>query len=257
MSIRLVTLRACKLASKRAALSSAFLRPTIATRGFIRTPVIFNEQAKNLSQILSAEIDLETSDQVTALPQELSVYLNKFSFVDVSKKGHNMAELVRKNGNETVHLSFDVAQVANVPYDPNVVEDSMNGEEEAPEEFSAAHENFANVHIVVVKETDKSATCIELLVNFQEGAFYIDSITPFESAELALSNSAEAEAKKDLVYHGPPFSNLDESLQEAFEIYLESRGINDELVSFISAYSEWKENNEYVGWLQNMKNFFS
>lgn len=93
-------------------------------------------------------------------------------------------------------------------------------------------------------------------MNLQEGSFYVDSATPYPSVDAALNQSAEAEISRELVYHGPPFSNLDEELQESLEAYLESRGVNEELASFISAYSEFKENTEYISWLEKMKKFF-
>jgi complement component 1 Q subcomponent-binding protein, mitochondrial len=39
------------------------------------------------------------------------------------------------------------------------------------------------------------------------------------------------------------------------ERYLEERGVNSALASFISDYAELKEQREYVNWLKNLKTF--
>jgi complement component 1 Q subcomponent-binding protein len=56
-------------------------------------------------------------------------------------------------------------------------------------------------------------------------------------------------------YEGPIFDELDENLQESFNLYLFERGINSHLAELVIGYSEFKENNEYKAWLQRMVAF--
>lgn len=250
--------RVSRLSSTRIANASRPLARTMMVpqmRTFMSTPVKFNDRSKNVGEILSSEISVETEGESTGQEKSFQEFLYKYGFSVVESSGKNLAEIFRKTEDgENVHVFFDVAQVANLPYDAAMVDASKEAEDD---QYNAYAENFANVNVVVVKDADKSAVSIELLMNLSEGAFYVDSVTPFPTADAALNESAESEVKRELVYHGPPFSNLDEELQESLEAYLESRGITEELASFIEGFSEYKENQEYIKWLNNMKNFFN
>ncbi|EJS43277.1 mam33p [Saccharomyces arboricola H-6] len=229
-------------------------------RCFAHTSIIRNQETQRVGDILQSELKIENE----TLPDSTSVdsfndFLNKYKFSLVETPGKNEAEIVRRTeSGETVHVFFDVAQIANLPYNNTMGENAEANEDGINEDdFDALSDNFANVNVVISKESvTEPAVSFELLMNLQEGSFYVDSTTPYPSVDAALNQSAEAEITRELVYHGPPFSNLDEELQESLEAYLESRGINEELASFISAYSEFKENNEYISWLEKMKKFF-
>ncbi|CAL9735782.1 mitochondrial acidic protein Mam33p [Monosporozyma servazzii] len=225
-------------------------------RTFFASQFRTNQQRQSVSEILRSEFkiesDLSTADQ-TAL---FKPYLEKYGFSIVETPGMNEAQIVKQtDAGETVRVYFDTAQVANLPLDNPVPEEAIS-EENIPEEFDSVDDNFANVNVIISNDSDGSAISFDLLMNLQDHSFYVDSATPFKSIDEVLNDSAEAQYKNDLKYHGPPFSNLDEGLQETLELYLESRGINEELSGFISAYSEFKENNEYISWLDNMKGFF-
>jgi complement component 1 Q subcomponent-binding protein len=53
------------------------------------------------------------------------------------------------------------------------------------------------------------------------------------------------------VYAGPPFGNLDSDLQAMLERYLDERGINAQLATFVPDYIDYKEQREYVQWLES------
>ncbi|CAL9730858.1 mitochondrial acidic protein Mam33p [Monosporozyma unispora] len=244
---------AFKQSVNRFALATTFTPPA---RTFFATQFKANQQRQSVSEILRSELkiesDLTTADQ-TAI---FKPYLDKYGFAIVETPGKNEAQIVKQTeSGETVRVYFDVAQVANLPFDNPVPEENIP-EESNPEEFDSLDDNFANVNVIISNNSDGSAVSFDLLMNLQDHSFYVDSVTPFKSIDEVLNESAEAQYKNDLQYHGPPFSNLDEGLQENLELYLESRGINEELSGFISSYSEFKENNEYISWLDNMKGFF-
>lgn len=272
MSLRLITqavrknvfvARRLSIVPSSAARTSNVSRVMISTnqsRFLHSSPVIGNQQSSNVRDILKSEIKVESDAAVDSSIQSFQEFLDKSGFSVVDTSGRNLAQIIKKSDNgETIHVFFDVSQVANLPYDSALAENTASADGEAANEddYDALSDNFANVNAVIIRDADKSAVSFELLMNLQEGSFYVDSVTPFESAEEALNDSAEAEVKRELVYHGPPFSNLDEELQESLEVYLSSRGVDEELSSFIAAFSEFKENEEYIKWLKNMRQFFS
>ncbi|KAF8812099.1 mitochondrial glycoprotein, partial [Phlegmacium glaucopus] len=48
---------------------------------------------------------------------------------------------------------------------------------------------------------------------------------------------------------------LDVAVQDEFEMFLQERGINASVASFIPEYAAHKEQQEYVKWLGKVKNF--
>lgn len=59
------------------------------------------------------------------------------------------------------------------------------------------------------------------------------------------------------IYDGPKFDELDPRVQAAFYSYLDERGIDPELCRFIHQFAPYKENAEYVAWLNNVEAFVS
>jgi len=56
-------------------------------------------------------------------------------------------------------------------------------------------------------------------------------------------------------YSGPNFEDLEETIQDKFHDYLEERGINSDLASFIVEYHLDKEQREYTSWLEKVSKF--
>lgn len=83
----------------------------------------------------------------------------------------------------------------------------------------------------------------------------VDNIYYHGSAKVATEQTAEADWVRRGVYAGPPFGNLDEDLQVLLEKYLDERGINTRLALFIPDYIDYKEQTEYMRWLNNVKDF--
>ncbi|KAF8779078.1 hypothetical protein HU200_003046 [Digitaria exilis] len=54
-------------------------------------------------------------------------------------------------------------------------------------------------------------------------------------------------------YVGRQFSELDEEMQTAVRDYLEKRGVDDDLATFLHAYMENKEHTELIRWLKNIE----
>ncbi|KAH7434566.1 hypothetical protein KP509_06G023100 [Ceratopteris richardii] len=62
---------------------------------------------------------------------------------------------------------------------------------------------------------------------------------------------------KDLPYEGPQFEDLDDAVKKGFLKYLEARGIDAKLGSYILTYMYHKEQREYSRWLKNVEAFLS
>ena len=256
LSTRSLLARAIRSRTTVQPLGRLLVTPTPVKRTFTSSTIAFDQERQSVSDILKSELKLETDSfspsKTGETPALFKDFLDKYGFSIVASPGKNEAQITKKTkSGETVSIFFDVAQVANLPFNEDLSEAAEDNEG-----LDDLADNFANVNVVVSKDSDGSSVSFELLMNMQEGTFFVDSVTPFASKDAALSESADAQLHRELVYHGPPFSNLDEELQESIEVYLESRGVTEELASFISTYSEYKENNEYIQWLENMNKFF-
>jgi complement component 1 Q subcomponent-binding protein len=72
-----------------------------------------------------------------------------------------------------------------------------------------------------------------------------------------LANSSDAKANYELsnIYEGPMMITIDDALQEAFFDFLEARGIDEKLVTFLNEYNLFKEQKEYIRWLKKIHKF--
>ena len=57
------------------------------------------------------------------------------------------------------------------------------------------------------------------------------------------------------MYMGPDFFILDERLQFAFIDYLRVAGVNEDVMMIIEHIAQEKEQDAYVKWINDMKNF--
>lgn len=102
---------------------------------------------------------------------------------------------------------------------------------------------------VTIEKPGKGAVHVETVA--QDGLIQIENVSYFVKPELANAQTAEKEWSRQSLYSGPPFGNLDEDLQLLFERYLDERGIDNGLATFIPDYVDFKEQKEYVGWLSS------
>jgi complement component 1 Q subcomponent-binding protein len=120
-------------------------------------------------------------------------------------------------------------------------------------DYNENEQGFPAHASIRIERPGKGALAIEAVV--QDGDLMIEDLGFFPAADLADPQTAEKDWQRRAVYTGPPFGNLDEDLQFLMEKYLEERGINTRLALFIPDYLDWKEQKEYVRWLNNVKNF--
>ncbi|ODQ65847.1 mitochondrial glyco protein [Nadsonia fulvescens var. elongata DSM 6958] len=201
---------------------------------------------------LSKEISEEKTNEeasLSKLPADIGAFLTNSGFsIAESAPGTDEIELIKKNGGETIRVYFAVSDVTE-----NSNEIFEEGEVEAENEIEDGPASPIRINIVVSKDNAESKGALSIEAISQDDVFLIENVVPYVNLETATANSANGEFSRRLAYRGPSFENLDEGLQSAFEVYLESRGINVELAQFITEYSYWKENVEYVNWLSKVK----
>ncbi|EAS34509.1 regulatory protein suaprga1 [Coccidioides immitis RS] len=232
------------------------------------------------------ELALETeTGEADKLPESLKYFLENGPFEIQDTPGEEEVIMTRKFGDEKIRVSFSIADLQNLgaenDYDtalsdeledvdshainekgakpgnikvapedkvaPSDREEDLGLDEEAPEPGYPVHAN------VTIEKPGKGCMYAECLV--EDGVTQILELQYFEKADIANAQSADKQWARGNIYAGPPFGNLDEDLQILVERYLEERGIDAALASFIPDYIDFKEQREYVRWLGNLKKF--
>lgn len=106
---------------------------------------------------------------------------------------------------------------------------------------------------VLIQRSGKGALRVNLVTD--NGRFTINGVTHLPEATINASPEELLRNPPEHLYTGPPFQQLDEEVQGFLEQYLDVRGINTALALFIPDYIDVKEQKEYLGWLQRMKEF--
>ncbi|ODQ59795.1 hypothetical protein WICANDRAFT_78430 [Wickerhamomyces anomalus NRRL Y-366-8] len=219
---------------------------TIAPRLFSTSSIVSNDAKKQFHESVIAEIEHEAGND-NSLPEALESFFDRSGFKLAETTGQSLGKLIKETETETLHLYFDVNQAVNIrAVEENFEEDDLTKQ---PDEF------FLNVNLVVAKKADNSAVSFDLIYRTYDAAVVVEGVTHYANATEALSESAEDEQKREIAYHGPAISNLDEKLVLSLDNYMESLGVTDELLHHIINYGIYKENEEYLRWLSNLEKF--
>jgi complement component 1 Q subcomponent-binding protein len=244
-----------------------------------------------LSAKLASEQSIEIENQErdsTTLPANLQDFITNSPFEIKDVPGSEVVTLTRTFGNETIKIEFSVADMNDNSYDEqSQMEEDSAFEDEGPEDMDmtsagkktinqsgkaadimpedqiapvdredemAAGEDAATPAYEVdlkITITKPSAGAVQISAAATDGIIAIDDVQFFPEAELANALTHEDERKQAKVYKGPPFQNLDQDLQSLLEQYVDERGINQLVAGFVPDYVEYKEQREYVQWLQS------
>lgn len=225
--------------------------PRVSVAKFSTSLNVNNQAKTQLNEVLAQELKYEEADAF-GLDETFKTYLEENKIEIINTDGKVLAELVKTvNETEKVHIYFDVLRISQTSMQLKQMQEQLEQSEYLEDEVS----ELAHVDVNVVVAKDNKATGFDVSLSLIDSSFSVTAITNFEDAQIALSDSPEAAAQRDLKYSGPEFSNLAEELQEAVNQYLVSRGVDQGLAEFILAYSGVKENNEYLDWLENFKKF--
>ncbi|KAI7849750.1 mitochondrial glycoprotein [Circinella umbellata] len=199
---------------------------------------------------LEEELQYEKSNEESAQPEFVKEFLEANSFQLDDKLGHDEVSLTRTFGNEKIKILFSIADINNA----GPSEDFLAEGEETVEEDDIAPSFPVRASITVEKD-GKGAVTIDTVA--QDGDMAIESVMFYKENKLAIEQSAEADWQRRGLYIGPQFAELDENVQSLFARYLEERGVNAGLATFLPDYVEYKEQKEYIHWLDSMKTFIS
>jgi len=82
-----------------------------------------------------------------------------------------------------------------------------------------------------------------------------DAVATVEAMTITEGDSDTTSVKQEY-YQGPEFSELSEDLQEAFNNYVKLQcGVDSDVAAFISMYSDYKEQKEYIAFLKAVQEF--
>ena len=209
-------------------------------------------RSSELKEVIAREIEHEKETGFdTKTPQNLTESLSSLPFKLVEKNGSVECMLERVMGKEKISIAFRVVpEDSTSEFDDEDNDEALDGELDAE---AAEHEDdeqmSSEFSIPVTISVEKTGSDQVLKVH---GAI-VDYEFNCDDVELVNKNASE----KDLetAYTGPKYEDLDFSFMDAFEEWLEQRGINEDVSAFITDYSVWKERKEYVDWMENLKKF--
>lgn len=125
----------------------------------------------------------------------------------------------------------------------NLVEDEADGGEAAEGDESAA--------INFVVSVEKEAAQLQFACVSAGGFPSIEGVSLTKPGQ----SSDPDGLGEERAYTGPVFDELDMDVQGAMEKYLEGNGVDEDLCNFIEMYADFKEHQEYISWLENVKAF--
>jgi complement component 1 Q subcomponent-binding protein len=155
--------------------------------------------------------------------------------------GSKEAVISRDFGNEKISVIASTDSITNA--EPEF--------DEQPEE-PVDETNPISVTILIEKPTSGA---LEISASVEGSSFFVDNVSHFKDAKLAVDDSADADWKRSSLYAGPVFEELDPTVVENFHDYLEERGLSSDFAQFLSEYLEYKEQKEYSNWLKSVSEF--
>ncbi|WFD21969.1 Mitochondrial acidic protein mam33 [Malassezia equina] len=245
------------------------MRTILRSPAAIRMPSVQRSFASSMLRLGQGETD---SDLCASLQQEIAYekdsarqegtmeaepeWLQQFNSRGVweiqDKAGSDEVALVRTFGNEEIRVLFCVGEVDTAePTDE--LESGETDRLAAGESGEEFEDSFPVRCAISISKANKGSLNIDAQV--EDGQFLIENITYYRDNAVATQMTAEADWARRGLYIGPQFDTLDEQLQAQFESYLAERDITTDLALFIPNYVEYKEQNEYCGWLEGVKSF--
>lgn len=104
---------------------------------------------------------------------------------------------------------------------------------------------------LTITVTKPGKQAVEIRAVAEDGTIEIETVSFFPKESLLEAQSPKDAQEARSLYAGPTIEELDPELQQMFDKYLEERGIDEELASFLPEYVDYKEQREYVQWLES------
>ncbi|KAG0037223.1 Mitochondrial acidic protein mam33 [Podila clonocystis] len=233
-------------------------------RAFSNSPLAWNKVDKDLLAKIDNEIKHE-EEQGEETPDYITSYLKSSPFQITDKPGSDEVTLIRKFGNEDIKIVFSVSDINSADEEEELdleddVEDGQNNQQNLSPSDEDEEEGddldsltFPVRCLITISKPGAGSISVDTIA--QDGSFIVESISNIKDSALATASTAEADWEKRGLYSGPPFAELDEELQVAFEKYLEERQIDGDLANFVPNYVFHKDQVEYTHWLKDLKGF--
>ncbi|KAG5953229.1 hypothetical protein E4U57_005549 [Claviceps arundinis] len=212
-----------------------------------------------LAAKLESEIQVEQEAKSEQQPASIKDFLANSPFELVDTPGEETVKLVREFGKEKITVSFSISELNNFdPYneDPELEAEEMEESGRGEEDVEGEEDGAANINLnVVIEKPGSKAGALVIDASAQDGAISISNMYYYDDAKTAHIDTPESAHKRADVYAGPAFGSLDVDLQILMERFLEERGVTEAMAAFVPDYVEVKEQEEYVKWLNNVKDF--
>ncbi|PLW12592.1 hypothetical protein PCANC_25323 [Puccinia coronata f. sp. avenae] len=195
---------------------------------------------------LEAEITFEKEADSADEPEWLTGFKADGTFKIVDKPGSDEVILTRTFGNEKIRIAFSCSDA-----ETDEMDEELEGGPE--DEDKEALGNCRIRTAISIMKPQKGGMVIDCSTDGT--TFDIDNVSFYEDEKLALDESHENDWKRRGLYFGPTFIDLDEELQHSFTEYLNERAIGSELASIVLSLADYKEQKEYVNWLNKMSAF--
>ncbi|KAF8524279.1 regulatory protein suaprga1 [Hysterangium stoloniferum] len=231
-------------------------------RSFSGSPAVRKgSKDSSLSHKLQEEIKYEQDAAEESTPEFLKAFQKETPWTIETSGGSDEVALARTFGKENIRVLFSIADIDAGSEDQffNQGDESAAENEESAEESEDSEDETGpsypiRTSITVSKPKDAPGS-LSIDAVCQDGVFVIENIAYYSDSSLATELSAEADWKRRGLYMGPQFDHLDVSVQEEFDTFLRDRGITEGLALFIPEYAEYKEQKEYIRWLESVKTF--
>lgn len=179
----------------------------------------------NLVRLLQSEIEYEIDSNPPAqIPDD------EIPFIVKDNPGEQWIVLHRKYGKENIKVEATMLDLG--PADSN--EDL--GEDDIP----------CKICLAVTISKDEATKSMMIGCSAYPDEITVDRVAIME---------AEPSTYQLTYYGGPGFEHMKENLQEAFQEFLQERGIDDNLSNFLYEYMINKSKKEYLNWLRSLQSF--
>jgi len=227
---------------------------------------VASSTAHDSNAVLSKALKKELSEEKPANPPALPAGFK----IKRDNPDDVLVELQRNFGNEQITVRFFVPPPAQPEPQENdeMADQYMDSEAdkmdpetkemmEAEDEEGQAAGPYADLQedfVVLVHRPDLKQT-LEFDMVAAEGSLFVNGIRHYRDGNLPFQANAETDFKRNLIYGGPQYDDLDADLVSAIDEWLNTRGINDDLAKFVHEYISYKEQNLYMHFLQDMQHF--
>ena len=237
--------------SRQASRRVSILRSPLAkesTTGFVPKFIKFQTKAfasSSLSDLIQREIADESQNELNEMPSHLSDLHKQISsnwtIVDGSSVGSNSGAVVNMYKKEAlengakVTVSFHCQDTMELDGLSEMLDEDDDFGEESPNPLRfEVKVSKAGMNMCIACESDEGKATVDGITFDEEGVDEGDT------------------------YRGPVLEELDKDFQAELEIFLkEICGINDDLSAFLPMYSDYREQLEYVKWLENFNKVVS